>query len=1414
MASALVGLKACVTEFNPDVQQDAGSNQERRWKLWLENLELVMDFEGITDAAEGPSKRRAALLAVGGSELRELFATLTVADAKYSTATAALTAHFTAKKNLAAERYKFFCTKPTSPEESHDHWATRLRIKGADCEFNEMDLNSAITLVMTLHTHSEKLQREIIAQDMDLKKVLATARSIELTNREIAFMKQHNMEATATPTPVYAVQGKHPKAEHLYKSKGKTIEICRYCGERTPHKGKCKAMGATCKSCNKKNHFASVCESRKSTKPVKTVDTEEKFDENPEQDSYIYNNFVEGPTVLKLDAVTTPVHAIQSKKRYPDTMVQVKFDGGTKLRMQIDTGADANIIDESLYHQLHPKPKLRRTQVKLKPYNSPPIPVKGSFQTQLTANGKQAIATVYVVPGSGQKPLIGKYTAFDLSLLSITVKELTADMQDMHHVLQERKQGNKSAKATTHVTQHMSYSAMAEHLTSKKSSEQRLDNIYKHKQDATDRVKAIVDQYPGVFEGIGKHRYRVVKLSVDKSVPPKIQPQRRIPFAKREQFEAILKELEDADIIEPVYGPTEWVSNVVLTPKADPSQLRMSLDMTTANTAIRRTRHVIPTLEELRYKLNGAKHFTKLDMRQGYMQFELSPESRYMTTFYTHQGLRRFKRLNFGTNSAAEIFNEEIRQTLVDIEHVENIYDDIIVFGKSQKEHDRALMQVLQRLEDCGLTLGMSKCSFNQPEIKFFGMTFSSAGMSPSPDKVQALHDAQPPASAAEVRSFLGMANFSAHFIRNYSALTTPLRLLTRKNVTFNWTNDCQKAFQSIKEALSQDTTMAYFDPTRETKLIVDGSKYGLSSILTQLEPQTQQYKVIRYDSRATTDTESRYSQIEIESAALAFAMQRNHIYLHGLQNFIASTDHKPLLPLYNQYKAELPARILRDKLKLQDYSYTLIHEPGKTNPADYLSRHPVVLADVCTVTKKSIEEDMLYIDAVVRANLPKAVTKEHMLKATLEDETLTVLKEMISQGYISKEQKRKLASYTHIFPELSVVDGLVLRGCRIVVPASLWQSVTTLAHEGHQGVVRTKQYLRMHLWFPGLDKRVETEIAQCMACQANTDIYQQEPLKPTELPTEPWSKLATDLYGPLDTGEYLLVVQCLYSRFPMVEIVRSTSGTAVIPAMDKILSTLGIPDEIASDNGPPYSSEEFKSYARYMGFEHKKKIPYAPWANGMAENFMKNLGKIIRSSTEERLNWRQELQKYLRAYRATPHTMTKHSPASLLFNGRRYKTRLPTPTSKKILLYDREVRTKDARSKETMKQNADSKSYVKELDIKVGDTVLCRQAKLNKKTTPFNNEPMIVVKRKGSLVTARNATRTITRHITFFKKLQRLDENKSRCEGDYTTQPLSPDTDEREENVIPPNEVPIERPVRIRQPPARYRDENFQTEF
>ena len=188
----------------------------------------------------------------------------------------------------------------------------------------------------------------------------------------------------------------------------------------------------------------------------------------------------------------------------------------------------------------------------------------------------------------------------------------------------------------------------------------------------------------------------------------------------------------------------------------------------------------------------------------------------------------------------------------------------------------------------------------------------------------------------------------------------------------------------------------------------------------------------------------------------------------------------------------------------------------------------------------------------------------------------------------------------------------MVLRGSKLVIPENLRKQVVTLAHEGHQGIVRTKYHLRETTWFPGMDKMVEQEIAHCMPCQVTVKSPQQEPLKPTTLPQEPWDVLVTDLHGPLRTGDYLLVVQCLYSRYPAVEIVTSTSADACIPAFDKILSYFGIPTEIASDNGPPYNGHTFKQYAKYMGFKHTKKIPYAPWANGTAENFMKNLGKLI----------------------------------------------------------------------------------------------------------------------------------------------------------------------------------------------------------
>ena len=161
--------------------------------------------------------------------------------------------------------------------------------------------------------------------------------------------------------------------------------------------------------------------------------------------------------------------------------------------------------------------------------------------------------------------------------------------------------------------------------------------------------------------------------------------------------------------------------------------------MTDVNKYIKRTRHTIPTLRELETRLNGAKYFTHLDMIDGYMQLELAEESRKLTTFYTHRGLKRFKRLHFGVNSAAEIFNEEVRKVVALEPHAISIYDDILIYGATQDEHDQALKHILQLWRAHGLTLSIKKSRFNLRAVTFFGKVFSSEGISLDPSKVAAL---------------------------------------------------------------------------------------------------------------------------------------------------------------------------------------------------------------------------------------------------------------------------------------------------------------------------------------------------------------------------------------------------------------------------------------------------------------------------------------------------------------------------------------------------------------------------------------------------------------------------------------------------------------------------------------------------
>ena len=196
--------------------------------------------------------------------------------------------------------------------------------------------------------------------------------------------------------------------------------------------------------------------------------------------------------------------------------------------------------------------------------------------------------------------------------------------------------------------------------------------------------------------------------------------------------------------------------------------------------------------------MNGSTIFSKLDIKWGYHQLELTPESREITTFAVHNGVYRYKRLLFGVSSASEQYQHEIANVLAGIEGVENISDDVIVHARDQATHDKSLHAVMTRLSQCGLTLNPDKCQFNMDKLVFMGILLSQKGIGPTEERVRAIVEAREPENASEVRSFLGLVGFSSRFISGFATLSEPLRRLTRKEVPFEFGPEQKKVFQVL----------------------------------------------------------------------------------------------------------------------------------------------------------------------------------------------------------------------------------------------------------------------------------------------------------------------------------------------------------------------------------------------------------------------------------------------------------------------------------------------------------------------------------------------------------------------------------------------------------------------------------------
>ena len=317
--------------------------------------------------------------------------------------------------------------------------------------------------------------------------------------------------------------------------------------------------------------------------------------------------------------------------------------------------------------------------------------------------------------------------------------------------------------------------------------------------------------YHDVFSGLGKHKYIKAKLIVDESVQPVSHKQRLIPYNLAQKAAQEELRLREQGVIEAVPNnqPTTWCTNPVIAPKPHNLEaIRFCSDMRVPNTAILRPVTEALAVEDIKFKLEGASVFSVLDINQGYHQLELDESSKHMTTFYGTKCKMRYTRLNCGTISAQDIFDKVMDDTIPGLDDVLHIRDDFIVFGKDNAHQDRVLENLLQRFQECGLTFNPKKCKFRLPQIEFFGFVFSKDENKPSPNKVEVLKQMDPPKDVSEVRSLLGMSQYSARFIPNFAEVTAPLRKLTHQGVKWKWSSTEQAAFDKLTDTLSSDTVL------------------------------------------------------------------------------------------------------------------------------------------------------------------------------------------------------------------------------------------------------------------------------------------------------------------------------------------------------------------------------------------------------------------------------------------------------------------------------------------------------------------------------------------------------------------------------------------------------------------------------
>jgi transposase InsO family protein len=539
-----------------------------------------------------------------------------------------------------------------------------------------------------------------------------------------------------------------------------------------------------------------------------------------------------------------------------------------------------------------------------------------------------------------------------------------------------------------------------------------------------------------------------------------------------------------------------------------------------------------------------------------------------------------------------------------------------------------------------GLVFNIDKCEVKKESIKFFGLVYDADGAHPDPDRVEAIKAIKAPSNAKELQVFLGIATYMSPFIPNLSMHTAPLRELIKKDSSFEWLTAHQTAFEKIKDLICKEVTLSYFDMTKETTIQVDASLRGVGAALIQ------DSRVISFSSKSFTDTEQRYANIEREMLAVVYACEKFHTYVYG-KPFTVESDHKPLEMIHLKNLRSAPPRLQRMLLRLQGYDVTIKYKPGSEMLlADAMSR-------LNPLDQEPIQSQEVHINFVQFSDRKISAIRD----ATNSDPELAALKDITMEGWPDKQYKipQPLKHYWSCRDELSIENGIIMKGDRVVIPKCQQPEILTKIHEAHQGVNKCQLRAKSCVYWQNINKDIESLVKACPICQECAKSQPPEPLHPHDIPSRAWQIIGTDIF--ILNGEEFLLVADYYSKFPIVKRIpkgRSNSST-IINILKEIFSEHGCPERVVSDNGPHYSSQAFKSFAQSWNFEHVTSSPRYPQSNGFIERQVQTVKNAMQKARKSGTDMTQALL----CIRSTPISNKLPSPAELLYD-RKLRGSLP----------------------------------------------------------------------------------------------------------------------------------------------------------